>query len=99
MFVKGLRGITPAIGVLSWGIVFAACATTRPTPPSQPPASPVLAPQVFKIPGEPVVLTPEEKALGNFLKGQVALDQGDYDTALTELEQAVTNDPNTPFLH
>ena len=52
----------------------------------------------FKIPGEPVVLTPAEKALGYFLKAQVAIEQGDQDTALQELEQAVASDPDSPFL-
>ena len=53
---------------------------------------------VFKIPGEPIVLTPAEKALGYFLKAQVAIEQGDQDTALQELEQAVASDPDSPFL-
>jgi Tetratricopeptide repeat len=74
-----------------------ACAATRPTPPLvAPPTS--LPPPVLRIPGEPVALTPAEKALGHFFKAEVAANQGDQDTALTELEQAVANDSDSPFL-
>ena len=76
-------------------LLLAGCAAFRPTPPAPPPP---VAPPVFKIPGEPVVLSPSERALGNFLKGKVALDQGDQETALAAFEQAVTNDPTSGFL-
>ena len=77
-----------------------ACTATRPIPPPLPPPA-VVAPspaRAAQIPGTPVVLSPEDKALGYFLKSQVALNDGDYATALTELEQAVKNDPDSPFL-
>jgi Tfp pilus assembly protein PilF len=53
---------------------------------------------VIKIPGDPIVLTPADRALGHFLKGKVALDRGDAETALVAFEQAVTNDPASTFL-
>ena len=77
--------------------LISACAAFRPTSPAPLPSTPT-PPQPFKIPGEPVVLTPADQALGHFFKGQVAFDRGDQDTALAELEQAIANDPETPFL-
>src|SRR6266508_2783070 len=93
IFAGASRVVVPALLLIS-----SACSATRsalPPPAVSPPVSPAA---VFKIPGEPVVLTPAEKAPGHFLKAQVAIDQGDQDTALQELEQAVVNDPDSPFL-
>lgn len=81
-------------------IPLASCSTARPVPtPARvaPPVTPTSV-QTPSIPGPPVALAPEDKALGHFLKSQVALNAGDYDTALSELEHAVSHDPHTPFL-
>ena len=40
------------------------------------------SPATAALTAEPTVLTPEERALGHFLKGQIALNQNDYDEAL-----------------
>src|SRR5438093_1320439 len=78
--------------------VFAACAATHPVPPPPVAPSPPSPPPVARIPGEPVALTPAEEALGHFLRAEVAANQGDQDTALTEIERAVADDPDSPFL-
>src|SRR5262245_17231457 len=46
----------------------------------------------------PVEMPADAPALGQFLRGQVALNQNDYDTALDAFERAVAEDPNTPLL-
>src|SRR6185295_8120037 len=89
--------VTHRVFLVFLGVMFSACAATRPTPPPAAPPTPS-PPPVVRIPGEPVVLTPAEKALGHFLKAEVAANQGDQDTALTEFEQAVQADPDSPLL-
>ena len=76
-------------------IPLASCSTARPVPAPvrvAPPVTPT-AVQTPPIPGTPVVLAPEDKALGHFLKSQVALNAGDYDMALSVLEHAVLSRP------
>ena len=77
------------------GSMLSACTAAAPVVRETMPSPP---PRVQKIPGTPVVLQPHERALGDFLKGQVALTRGDYDTALSAFAKAVERDPNTPFL-
>ena len=48
--------------------------------------------------GAPVELPSDATAMGEFLRGQVALTRNDYDTALPAFEAAVAADPNTPLL-
>jgi hypothetical protein len=97
MIGQAAVSLTRVVSLSAIAAIFAACTTARPTPaPLIPPPPPT--PPVFKIPGEPVVLTPAERALGHFLKGQVASNQGDQETALTEFEQAVKNDSESTFL-
>src|SRR5690348_9141062 len=97
MFVKTATVARRLVSLFIANLLFSSCAAFR--PPAPPPAPPAPEPPpVFKIPGDPVVLTPADRALGNFLKGKIALDQGDQETALSAFEQAVTNDPTSTFL-
>ena len=96
MFVETATAMRRVVFPLIASLLFSGCAAFRPAPPPAPPAP--VPPPVFKIPGEPVVLTPADRALGYFLKGKVALDKGDQETALPAFEQAVTNDSTSTFL-
>ena len=87
-------GKSGTLGLILLGLALPACTGTRPvTPPHVPsPLSPPPA-AAAKIPGTPAPLSARDRALGNFLMSQVALNQGDYETALDELAEAVQNDP------
>ena len=87
MFVQTATAMLRAVFPFVVSFLLSSCAASRPTPPPAPVTPP--EPPPFKIPGEPVALTPAEQAMGNFLKGKVALDQGDQDTAFVSFEQAV----------
>src|SRR5207247_3621329 len=56
------------------------------------------SPATASLTAQPAALTSEDRALGHFLKGQIALNQGDYDAALEEYEAVVQEDPQTPML-
>src|SRR5262245_52318749 len=48
--------------------------------------------------GPPVEVPEEAKPLGHFLRGQVALSHNDVASAVKEFEQAIAEDPSTPWL-
>jgi tetratricopeptide (TPR) repeat protein len=82
-------------------LVVLCCAVGCALPAKVPLPRPTLngwSPATAALTAEPTVLSPEEKALGHFLKGQIALNQNDYDEALSEYEAAVAEDPSTPML-
>ena len=91
MFVETATALRRVVFPLIATLPFSGCAALRPAPPPPPPVP--APPLVFKIPGEPVALSPTDRALGYFLKGKVALDKGDQETALPAFEQAVDERP------
>src|SRR5262249_26244750 len=48
--------------------------------------------------GTPVKIPPNAVPMGEFLRGEVALQQNDIDTAVDAFEKAVRADPDTPML-
>ena len=73
-----------------------ACAL-HPAAPTRPPLH-GWSPASTALTAEPTELTAEDRALGHFLKAQIALNQNAYDVALSEYELAVRDDPSTPML-
>src|SRR5262249_59915196 len=49
-------------------------------------------------PGPPVAVPPDAVPMGQFVRGEWALQRDDRDTAVDAFEKAVAADPNTPML-
>lgn len=78
-------------------LILASCAL-QPRADAPRPALQGWSPATAALTAQPTALTSDDRALGHFLKGQIALNQNDYDAALGEYEAAVQEDPETPML-
>jgi len=74
-------------------LLLTACAAVRPRP------APEVFPWSYDRHGQDLAAAPEDtQAIGEFLRGELALKSGDREEALDAYEKAAAADPNTPML-
>src|SRR5690349_1155587 len=85
------------VGLIIAGLVLAAgCGPIRRVLPSPPSNLSWLPGQPGAMRHEPV--DPKVAAMGDFLTGEVALNDGNYDVGLRSFRSAVAHDPESPLL-
>src|SRR5258705_6271340 len=65
---------------------------------SPPPADLQWNPQDAMLPGRAMPVEPKVAAMGEFVTGEVALNEGNYDVGLKSFRAAVGHDPESPLL-
>src|SRR5437762_3410730 len=89
----GLRSVVLITGC---GVVLGGCAAIRHTLTPTPPFP--WETEMGAAATESAALPPEAAAMGHFLAAEVALNQGDHETATKEYARAVAADPSSPLL-
>src|SRR5205085_9594004 len=86
------------VGLIIAGLLLAAgCGPIRRTLPA-PPGDLQWNPQQGMLPGRAAPVDPKVAAMGDFITGEVALNDGNYDVGLKAFRSAVANDPESPLL-
>jgi len=86
------------LGALIAGLVLVAgCGPVRHMPTSPSPDLEWNA-QVGVLPGRGTAVDPKVAAMGDFVTGEVALNDGNYDVGLKAFRSAVAHDPQSPLL-